>query len=108
MPPPRNFLWRALATARALTHSLLLRPRPNHENNPRLRPICFALAVLLPNLPAQATETDIIPVAVLDLEASDPRLKERGAQLATLISTNLSTRDGVATVERPGSDQAAR
>ncbi|MBI2518000.1 MAG: curli assembly protein CsgG [Opitutae bacterium] len=39
-------------------------------------------------------------MAVLDLEATDGKLKERGTQLAMMISTNLSTQDGVATVER--------
>jgi hypothetical protein len=49
---------------------------------------------------ARAADGEIVPVAVLDLEATEPRLKERGAQLALLLSTQLSTLDGIATVER--------
>lgn len=60
----------------------------------------FGLAALLAALPVRAAEADFIPVAVLDLEATDARLKERGIQLALLLSTQLSTLDGVATVER--------
>jgi hypothetical protein len=55
---------------------------------------------MLPGFPAHAADADIIPVAVLDLDAADGKLKERGMQLALLISTQLSTMDGVATVER--------
>jgi hypothetical protein len=47
-----------------------------------------------------AAEVEIIPVAVLDFEAADPKLKERGAQMALLITTHLSTQENVATVER--------
>ncbi len=62
--------------------------------------LCLGLAALLSGLPVRSAETDIIPVAVLDLDATDGRLKERGAQLALLISAQLSTMDGIATVER--------
>lgn len=56
-------------------------------------------ALLLPRI-AAAADTGLIPVAVLDFESTDPKLKERGAQLALLVSTRLSTLDGIATVER--------
>jgi hypothetical protein len=60
----------------------------------------LGLTALLSGLPARAAEADLIPVAVLDLDGTEGRMKERGAQLALLISTQLSTMDGVATVER--------
>ena len=50
--------------------------------------------------PAPTAPVEYIPVAVLDLEATDPKLKERGQQLAMLVSTQLSTMDGIVTVER--------
>jgi hypothetical protein len=59
----------------------------------------FATLCLQP-LARAAEATDLIPVAVLDLDAADPKLKERGAQLALLITTKLSTTDGIITVER--------
>ena len=49
---------------------------------------------------AKAAEAELIPVAVLDFEGSDGKLKERGMQLALLLTTKLSTTDGIATVER--------
>ena len=66
----------------------------------RIRPLCLVLAALLPSLPVRAAEADIIPVAVLDFEASEPKLKERGMQLALLVTAQLSTQDNVTTVER--------
>lgn len=48
----------------------------------------------------RAADVEILPVAVLDLEANEPRLKERGSQMALLVSTQLSMIDGIATVER--------
>lgn len=42
----------------------------------------------------------VTAVAVMDFDASDLKLKERGSQLALLLTTQLSTMDNVATVER--------
>ena len=48
----------------------------------------------------RAVEPDLIPVAVFDFEANETKLKERGTQLALLVTTQLSTQDNVITVER--------
>lgn len=48
----------------------------------------------------QAAEAEVLPVAVLDLDAADARLKERGSQIALLVTSHLSTLDNVVTVER--------
>ena len=66
------------------------------------RSLLVSLAALacLPSLLLRAVEPDIIPVAVFDFEATDPKLKERGSQMAVLLTTQLSTIDGIATVER--------
>lgn len=58
------------------------------------------VAAAYPPCAAQTAAPDIIPVAVLDLDGADGRLKERGAQLGSLVTAHLSTADGVATVER--------
>jgi hypothetical protein len=62
--------------------------------------LAAVLAGLLGLATARAAGTELIPVAVLDLDATDARLKERGAQLSLLLATELSTIDGVTTVER--------
>lgn len=69
------------------------------KTSARLSSLLFGLAVLLPAL-VRAAEPELIPVAVLDLEGTEPKLKERGTQLALLVTTQLSTQDGVTTVER--------
>ncbi len=58
------------------------------------------LAALFLSPAARAAEAELVPVAVFDLDATDPRLKERGSQLAILLTTQLSNIDGVTTVER--------
>ena len=60
----------------------------------------IGLMTLLTVPSVRAAEANLIPVAVLDLEATDPKLKERGAQLALLLTAQLSALDGVVTVER--------
>ena len=65
----------------------------------RLSSVLLGLVLLFPAL-LRAAEPELIPVAVLDFEANDPKLKERGTQLALLITTQLSTQDNVTTVER--------
>lgn len=70
------------------------------KNIPRLLAAAVCFSSLIHNPSARAAETDLIPVAVLDLEANEPKLKEKGTQLALLLTTQLSTTDGVITVER--------
>lgn len=63
--------------------------------------LCTVAGLLLFASPAGlAADTAMVPVAVLDFDAGDSKLKERGAQLALLITAQLSAMDGVIAVER--------
>jgi len=67
---------------------------------PVLRLLSLLTALLCLSTPVRAAEAALVPVAVLDPDAADARLKERGAQIALLLTTHLSTMDGIVTVER--------